>query len=76
MRTIAQCQKALDMLCERALSRRTAGRPTEVHKVTVAKQAGAGAIIEALGGRRGARRRGGSQPRDGGRLPGPVFRHQ
>jgi acyl-CoA dehydrogenase len=25
MRTIAQCQKALDMLCERALSRRTAG---------------------------------------------------
>jgi acyl-CoA dehydrogenase len=27
MRTIAQCQKALDMLCERALSRYTAGGP-------------------------------------------------
>jgi acyl-CoA dehydrogenase len=25
MRTVAQCQKALDMLCERALSRYTAG---------------------------------------------------
>src|SRR2546421_296154 len=43
MRTIGLAQKAIDMMCERALSRETQGSgladgPTEVHKLTVARQ--------------------------------------